>query len=209
MSLQKRGAMIILSSPSGAGKTTLVKLISKNKKYFTSVSHTTRTPRLNEIDGIDYFFTDKNQFQKLINENEFLEYAKVFENYYGTSKKNIIDKLDDGINVIFDIDWQGTEQIIKQKLDYKLISIFILPPSKKVLYERLSNRDMKDKLIVDERMKQFDKDILHWKNYNYVVVNDDLKNCYYKIVNILDAELNNKKSDYDKVFVEEHIKKLL
>ena len=209
MSLQKRGAMIILSSPSGAGKTTLVKLISKNKKYFTSVSHTTRTPRLNEIDGIDYFFTDKNQFQKLINENKFLEYAKVFENHYGTSKKNIIDKLDEGTNVIFDIDWQGTEQIIKQKLDYKLISIFILPPSKKVLYERLSNRDMKDKLIVDERMKQFDKDILHWKNYNYVVVNDDLKNCYYKIVKILDAELNNKKSDYDKVFVEEHIKKLL
>jgi len=209
MSLQKRGAMIILSSPSGAGKTTLVKLISKNKKYFTSVSHTTRTPRLNEIDGIDYFFTDKNQFQKLINKNEFLEFAEVFKNYYGTSKKNIIDKLDEGINVIFDIDWQGTEQIIKRKLNYKLISIFILPPSKKVLHERLSSRDMKDKLIVEERMKQFDKDILHWKNYNYVVINDDLKNCYDKIINILDAELNNKKSNYDKVFVENHIKKLL
>jgi len=209
MSLQKRGAMIILSSPSGAGKTTLVKLISKNKKYYTSVSHTTRTPRLNEIDGIDYFFTDKSQFQNLINEDEFLEFAEVFKNYYGTSKKNIIDKLDEGINVIFDIDWQGTEQIIKRKLNYKLISIFILPPSKKVLHERLSSRDMKDKLIVEERMKQFDKDILHWKNYNYVVINDDLKNCYDKIMNILDAELNNKKSDYDKVFVENHIKKLL
>ena len=209
MSLQKRGAMIILSSPSGAGKTTLVKLISKNKKYFTSVSHTTRTPRLNEIDGIDYFFTDKNQFQKLINKNEFLEFAEVFKNYYGTSKKNIIDKLDEGINVIFDIDWQGTEQIIKRKLNYKLISIFILPPSKKVLHERLSSRDMKDKLIVEERMKQFDKDILHWKKYNYVVINDDLKYCYDKIINILDAELNNKKSNYDKVFVENHIKKLL
>ena len=209
MSLQKRGAMIILSSPSGAGKTTLVKLISKNKKYFTSVSHTTRTPRLNEIDGIDYFFIDKNQFQNLINKNEFLEFAEVFKNYYGTSKKNIIDKLDEGINVIFDIDWQGTEQIIKRNLNYKLISIFILPPSKKVLHERLSNRDMKDKLIVEERMKQFDKDILHWKNYNYVVINDELKNCYDKIVNILDAELNNKKSDYDKAFVENHIKKLL
>ena len=209
MSLKKRGAMIILSSPSGAGKTTLVKLISKNKKYFTSVSHTTRTPRLNEIDGIDYFFIDKNQFQNLINKNEFLEFAEVFKNYYGTSKKNIIDKLDEGINVIFDIDWQGTEQIIKRKLNYKLISIFILPPSKKVLHERLSSRDMKDKLIVEERMKQFDKDILHWKNYNYVVINDDLKNCYDKIMNILDAELNNKKSDYDKVFVENHIKKLL
>ncbi|WP_075520366.1 guanylate kinase, partial [Candidatus Pelagibacter communis] len=163
MSLKKRGAMIILSSPSGAGKTTLVKLISKNKKYFTSVSHTTRTPRLNEIDGIDYFFIDKTQFQNLINKNEFLEFAEVFKNYYGTSKKNIIDKLDKGINVLFDIDWQGTEQIIKRKLNYKLISIFILPPSKKVLYERLSSRDMKDKLIVEERMKQFDKDILHWK----------------------------------------------
>ena len=209
MSLKKRGAMIILSSPSGAGKTTLVKLISKNKKYFTSVSHTTRTPRLNEIDGIDYFFIDKSQFQNLINKNEFLEFAEVFKNYYGTSKKNIIDKLDKGINVIFDIDWQGTEQIIKRKLNYKLISIFILPPSKKVLYERLSSRDMKDKLIVEERMKQFDKDILHWKNYNYVVINDDLKNCYEKIINILDAELNNKKSVYDKVFVENHIKKLL
>ena len=201
--------MIILSSPSGAGKTTLVKLISKNKKYFTSVSHTTRTPRLNEIDGIDYFFIDKSQFQNLINKNEFLEFAEVFKNYYGTSKKNIIDKLDKGINVLFDIDWQGTEQIIKRKLNYKLISIFILPPSKKVLYERLSSRDMKDKLIVEERMKQFDKDILHWKDYNYVVVNDDLKNCYEKIINILDAELNNKKSVYDKVFVENHIKKLL
>ena len=209
MSLKKRGAMIILSSPSGAGKTTLVKLISKNKKYFTSVSHTSRTPRLNEIDGIDYFFIDKTQFQNLINKNEFLEFAEVFKNYYGTSKKNIIDKLDKGINVLFDIDWQGTEQIIKRKLNYKLISIFILPPSKKVLYERLSSRDMKDKLIVEERMKQFDKDILHWKNYTYVVVNDDLKNCYEKIINILDAELNNKKSVYDKVFVEKHIKKLL
>ena len=127
----------------------------------------------------------------------------------GLQKKNIIDKLDKGINVLFDIDWQGTEQIIKRKLNYKLISIFILPPSKKVLYERLSSRDMKDKLIVEERMKQFDKDILHWKDYNYVVVNDDLKNCYEKIINILDAELNNKKSVYDKVFVENHIKKLL
>ena len=201
--------MIILSSPSGAGKTTLVKLISKNKNYFTSVSHTTRTPRSNEIEGVDYFFTNKDEFQKLINENEFLEYAKVFDNYYGTSKKNIINKLDEGKNVIFDIDWQGTEQIIERKLNYKLITIFILPPSKQVLRERLSNRDMKDKLIVDERMKQFDKDLLHWKNYGFVVVNDDLKNCYNKIVNILDMSLNNKKFDYDKKSIEDHIKRLI
>tara|TARA_Y100000816_G_scaffold182538_1_gene132165 strand:+ start:250 stop:879 length:630 start_codon:yes stop_codon:yes gene_type:complete len=209
MSLKKRGTMIILSSPSGAGKTTLVKLLSKKKNFFVSISHTTRTPRSNEKEGIDYFFIEKKRFQKLIEENEFLEFAEVFGNYYGTSKENIIKKLNDGNNVIFDIDWQGTEQIIKKELDFKVVTIFILPPSKKVLKERLSNRDMKDKLIVDERMKQFDKDILHWKNYNYVVINDDLKNCFKKIENILDSELNNKRSKYDKNSVENHIKKLL
>ena len=201
--------MIILSSPSGAGKTTLVKLLSEKKNFSVSISHTTRTPRSNETDGIDYIFIDKVKFQKLIEENKFLEFAKVFDNYYGTSKKNIFSKLNEGNNVIFDIDWQGTEQIIKKKLDYKVITIFILPPSKKVLYERLSNRDMKDKLIVEERMKQFDKDILHWKNYNYVVINDDLNDCYKKITNILDSEFKNKKSDYDKISVENHIKKLI
>ena len=201
--------MIVLSSPSGAGKTTLVKLISKNKNHFVSISHTTRTPRSNEINGVDYFFINKDQFQKLINDNEFLEYAKVFDNYYGTSKKNIISKLDEGKNIIFDIDWQGTEQIIERKLRYKLITIFILPPSKKVLRERLSNRDMKDKLIVEERMKQFSKDLLHWKNYNYVVINDDLNDCYKRIMDILDTELNNKKFLYDKILIESHIKKLI
>ena len=201
--------MIVFSSPSGAGKTTLVKLISNNKNNFISVSHTTRSPRSNEINGTDYYFIDKNQFQKLIKEKEFLEYAKVFGNYYGTSKKEIISKLEEGKNVIFDIDWQGTEQIIKQKLNYKLITIFILPPSKKVLRDRLSNRDMKDKLIVEERMNQFDKDILHWKNYNYVVINDELKFCYKKIVNILESELNGKKNTYNKTVIENHIKNLI
>ena len=201
--------MIVLSSPSGAGKTTLAKLISKNKNNFISISHTTRTPRSNEKSGKDYFFVDKNKFQELIKQNEFLEYAKVFNNYYGTSKKNIIDNLEAGKNVIFDIDWQGTEQIIARKLDYKLITIFILPPSKSVLYDRLSNRDMKDKLIVEERMKQFDKDVLHWKKYNYVVVNDDLKKCYDEIIGILDSEINYKKIKYDKIFIENHIKKLI
>ena len=209
MSLKKRGTMVILSSPSGAGKTTLVKLLSEKKNFYISVSHTTRTPRSNEINGIDYFFINKKSFQKLVDGNEFLEFAKVFDNYYGTSKNNVIKKLNDGNNVIFDIDWQGTEQIIKKKLDFKLVTIFILPPSKKELNERLSNRDMKDKLIVEERMKQFDKDILHWKNYNYVVINDDLQDCYEKITKIIDCELNNKKSDYDKAAVENHIKKLI
>ena len=200
--------MIVLSSPSGAGKTTLVKLISRNRNYITSVSHTTRSPRKNEDNGIDYFFVNTKQFERLINDNEFLEYAKVFGNYYGTSKRNIIDKLEDGKNVVFDIDWQGTEQIIEKKLNYKLITIFILPPSKKVLYDRLSNRDMKDKLIVEERMRQFDKDILHWKNYDYVVINDDLNNCYNKIVEILDSEFNNKSNTYDRSIIENHVKTL-
>ncbi len=201
--------MIILSSPSGAGKTTLVKLISKKNNNFISISHTTRTPRSNENEGVDYYFINKKKFQDLINKNEFLEYAKVFDNYYGTSKKNIISKLEDGKNVIFDIDWQGTEQIKKKKLKYKLITIFILPPSKKVLYNRLSNRDMKDKLIVEERMKQFEKDVLHWKNYDYVVINDDLKTCYNNIINILEKELNNKKSNYNRNNIEDHINKLI
>ena len=209
MSLQKRGAMIILSSPSGAGKTTLVKLISKNKNLFTSISHTTRPPRSNEINSVDYFFIKKEVFQNMINNNEFLENAKVFDNYYGTTKNNIVEKLEEGRNVIFDIDWQGTEQIKNSKLNYKLITIFILPPSKKVLHERLSNRDMKDKLIVEERMKQFDEDILQWKNYDYVVINDKLETCYNKIIKILDSELNDKKSNYDKTSVENHIKKLI
>ena len=209
MSLDKRGAMIIFSSPSGAGKTTLVKLISENKNLFTSVSHTTRTPRSNEIDGVDYFFINEKAFQKLINEDKFLEHAKVFNNFYGTTKKNVINKLNEGKNVIFDIDWQGTEQIIESNLNYKLITFFILPPSKAVLYDRLCNRHKKDKSIVNERIKQFDNDIIHWKKYDYVVINDDLNTCYNKINQILDSELYNKKNNYDKIAVENHIKKLM
>ena len=200
--------MIILSSPSGAGKTTLVKLISKNKSLIVSVSHTTRKPRPNEINGVDYYFVNKSTFEDLINKNEFLEYANVFNNFYGTSKKKITQKLDEGKNILFDIDWQGAEQIKLRNLKYKIISIFILPPSKDVLRKRLSNRDMKDKLIVEERMKQFDKDILHWKNYDFVVINDDLNKCYKEIIKILDSELSNKKTIYDKSSIENHIKKL-
>ena len=200
--------MIILSSPSGAGKTTLVKLISKNKSLIVSVSHTTRKPRPNEIDGVDYYFVNERTFEDLIKKNEFLEYANVFNNFYGTSKKKITQKLEEGKNILFDIDWQGAEQIKLRNLKYKIISIFILPPSKDVLRKRLSNRDMKDKLIVEERMKQFDKDILHWKNYDFVVINDDLNKCYKEIIKILDSELSNKKTIYDKVSIENHIKKL-
>ena len=202
------GIMVILSSPSGAGKTTLVNLLSKDKKFEISISHTTRQPRNNEIPDKDYYFVDDKEFKRLIDNNEFLEYAKVFNNLYGTSRRSVIEKLKKGKNILFDIDWQGTDQIKNKKLKYKLITFFILPPSKEILFERLSNRDMKDKLIVDERMQQFEHDVLHWINYDYVIVNDDLNNCFLKINNLIDAELNNQPKDYDSKLIREHVEKL-
>ena len=203
------GVMIVLSSPSGAGKTTLVKKISQINKYIVSVSHTTRLPRTNEIDGKDYFFVKKEIFEKLIKNEEFLEYAKVFDNYYGSRKKFVTENLNNGKNVIFDIDWQGTDQIKEKKLKYKLITVFILPPSRKELFDRLSNRDMKDKLIVDQRMKQFDQDVLKWKNYDFVVINDDLQSCYEKIIHLIECSTNNKKINYDESQIEKHVKNLI
>ena len=200
--------MVILSSPSGAGKTTLVKLLSERKGFVTSISHTTRTPRSNEVNGKDYYFVNKEKFEKMIRNNEFLEYAKVFKNFYGTTKLNIFKELDKGNNVIFDIDWQGTNQIISQKLKNKLITFFILPPSRKELFKRLSNRDMKDKLIAEERMKMFDKDVLHWKDYNYVIINNDLEICYNQISEYIDCEINGKDTSYDKILIKNHLKKL-
>ena len=199
------GVMIILSSPSGAGKTTLVNLLSKLDNFEVSISHTTRQPRQNEIQNKDYFFVNETEFKRIISNEEFLEYAKVFSNFYGTTRTPVINSLNKGKNVLFDIDWQGADQIKNKKLDYKLITFFILPPSKEVLFERLSNRHTKDKSIVQERMKQFDRDVLHWINYDYVVINDNLDNCYTKILNLIDAELNNGSKDYDQDFVRKHI----
>ena len=201
--------MIILSSPSGAGKTTLVKLLSERKGLITSISHTTRKPRSNEVNGKDYNFITNDVFKKMINNQEFLEYAKVFKNFYGTTKSTIFAELSKGKNVIFDIDWQGTEQIISQKLKNKILTFFILPPSRKELFKRLSNRDMKDKLIAEERMKQFDKDILHWKDYDYVIVNNDLEVCYSQISKYIDGRINGDKNQYDTSIIEAHIKKLI
>jgi len=208
MPSENDGVMIVLSSPSGAGKTTLVKMLSKIDNYEISISHTTRQPRLNEENNKDYYFVNEDEFKRLINNQEFLEYAKVFNNFYGTTRTPVIDKLNKGKNVLFDIDWQGADQIKNKKLDYKLITFFILPPSKEVLFERLSNRDMKDKLIAEERMKQFGRDVLHWINYDYVVINDNLENCYSKITNLINAEISNGSKDYDLEYIRNHVEKL-
>ena len=202
------GIMIILSSPSGAGKTTLVKLLSERKNFVTSISHTTRTPRSNEVNGEDYHFVNNQKFNKMVSNNEFLEYAKVFKHLYGTTKLNVLTELSKGRNVIFDIDWQGTNQIISQNLKNKLVTFFILPPSRDELFKRLSNRDMKDKLIAEERMKQFDKDVLHWKDYDYVIINSDLEICYNQISEYIDCEINGKDTSYDKILIENHLRKL-
>ena len=208
MPIDNDGTMIILSSPSGAGKTTLVNMLSKLDNFEISISHTTRQPRANEIPNKDYFFVKENEFKRLIGNDEFLEYAKVFNHLYGTTRTPVINNLNKGKDVLFDIDWQGADQIKNKKLDYKLITFFLLPPSKEVLFERLSNRDMKDKLIVDERMKQFSRDVLHWINYDYVVINDNLDKCYDRIIKLIMAEKNKDSKDYDLEFIRNHIEKL-
>ena len=206
MSSFKKGGMIVLSSPSGAGKTTLVKKISKYKNFVVSISHTTRTPRPSEKNGKDYFFISKNNFKKLIKKNEFLEHAKVFDNYYGSSKNLILEKLKKGKNIIFDIDWQGTRQIRNKKLNYKLLTIFILPPSKKELQKRLIKREKKNFKTVKKRMKEFKKDLSKWKEYDFVVINDNLQICLKKIMNAIKSK---NQITFDKNFINSHVKKLM
>ena len=205
MSSFKRGGMFVLSSPSGAGKTTLVKKISKNRSFSISISHTTRLPRPTEKNGKDYYFVSKNKFRKLINKREFLEHAKVFDNYYGSSKKLVIEKLKKGKNIIFDIDWQGTRQIRNKKLNYKLKTFFILPPSKNELLKRLIKREKKNMKTVKKRMKEFNKDLSKWKEYDHVVINDDLSLCYKKIMQLIKRK---EEQSFDRNFIYKHIKKL-
>ena len=208
MPSKKDGVMIVLSSPSGAGKTTLVSMLSEIDNFEVSISHTTRQPRPNETSNKDYFFVNEDEFKRLIKNEEFLEYAKVFNNFYGTTRTPVIDKLDKGKNVLFDIDWQGADQIKNKKLDYKLITFFILPPSKEELFVRLSSRDMKDKLIAEERMKQFERDVLHWINYDYVVINDNLEKCFSRINILIEAEISSGSKDYDLEYIRNHVDKL-
>ena len=209
MSLKKDGVIVVLSSPSGAGKTTLVKKISKIRDFNISISYTTRIPRKNETNGKDYFFINKTEFESLIKEDDLLEYAKVFKNFYGSSKKKVIEILSNGKNVIFDIDWQGTKQIREKNLKYKLVTFFILPPSKETLLNRLSERENNDISVINERMDSFSNDIKHWEEYDYVVINDNLEMCLNEILKIIDLELEGKKLNYDREKIKKHINNLL
>ena len=193
MSLKKNGMMFVLSSPSGAGKTTLTKKIAENNKSFIiSISHTTRTPRPNEIDGKDYYFVNKLKFDSLIKTNSFYEHAKIFDNYYGTLKEPVLKSLLQGKDVLFDIDWQGTQQLKKIK-DLELVTFFILPPNIQILKKRLLDRHNGQEKIILQRMNKFNEEVSHWNEYNYVVVNDDLEICYNKILNIIMSEKKGKK----------------
>ncbi len=188
------GFNIVLSSPSGAGKTTITKKISqKYPNIKISISHTTRKPRPNEIDGVDYHFISKNEFEKLIKANNFYEHAKIFDNYYGTSKKSVNKLHEENYDVIFDIDWQGTKQLSKFK-ELNLIKIFILPPDKEELKKRLINRNQDNNQTVEKRLKQYENDILHWSDYDYVVINNDLESCFCQIEKIIKSHKKEKMS---------------
>ena len=176
--------MVILSSPSGVGKTTISKkLQQKYQNLKVSISHTTRKPRSNEVDGIDYNFVSTEKFEKLIKNNEFYEYAKIFENYYGTLKKNV-DQLFKNNDILFDIDWQGTKQLSKF-VNLNLIKIYLITDSKEELKKRLLKRDQNTKDEVEKRFNSFDEDIKHWKDYDYIIINKNLETCFKQIEKII------------------------
>jgi guanylate kinase len=184
----KRGLILILSSPSGAGKTTLAKKIELSDRNFKiSVSYTTRIPRTNEIDGVDYNFVTIKKFKELSSQDKFLEQVKVFGNYYATLKGPIEDNLAKGIDYLFDIDWQGTEQV-KKIMPSDIVSVFILPPSIDDLESRLKKREEKNKELINQRMKIAKDEIKHWKDYKYIVVNKDVENCFEQITKIIEIE---------------------
>ena len=189
--------MVILSSPSGAGKTTITKKIQQKYQSFKiSVSHTTRKPRPNEVDGVDYFFVSQEKFKKYISEGKFYEYAKIFDNYYGTSKANV-DQMIKKNDIIFDIDWQGTQQLSKFK-NLKLIKIYLIPPNKNELKERLIKRNQDSPEEVERRFKAYDNDIQHWKDYDYIIINENLENCYKQIENIISTSKKQSIKDFQK-----------
>ncbi len=188
MTIEKKGMMFILSSPSGTGKTTLTKKLAEhNKKFAISISHTTRKPRPSEINGKDYHFVSIEKFNSLIKKNNFYEYANIFDNYYGTLKSTVKELLSQGKDILFDIDWQGTQQLKKIK-ELSIVTIFILPPNIQVLKNRLLSRHKDQQELIEERMNKFNEEVSHWNEYNYVVINDDLNICYDKILSIIMSE---------------------
>ena len=200
--------MFILSSPSGAGTTTLTKKIAElNPNCAISISHTTRKPRTNEIDGKDYHFVSIEKFNKLIKENNFYEYASIFDNYYGTLKSTVINLLEQNKDVLFDIDWQGTQQLKKIK-DLSIVTIFILPPDIKILKNRLLNRHKGEDKLIEKRMNKFNEELSHWNEYNYVVINDNLDVCYDKILKIIKSEKKGIKLKQNSTEIKSKIKEL-
>ena len=193
--------MFVLSSPSGVGKTTLTKKLAENNLEFViSISHTTRKPRSNEINGKDYYFVNKEKFDVLIKSKSFFEYAKIFNNFYGTLKAPVLKFLSQGKSVLFDIDWQGTQQL-KEIKDLSIVTFFILPPNLRVLKDRLLNRHEGQEKLIKERMNKFNEEMSHWREYNYVVVNDDLEMCYNTILEIMMNEKRgvSQKQNSDKI----------
>ena len=185
MSIKEECVLLILSSPSGAGKTSLSKKIKEEIKNFEiSISHTTRKPRNDEVNGKDYHFVSKEDFIKKINNNEFYEYAKIYDNYYGTSKKAVNDLLEKNKNIIFDIDWQGTQQLVKFS-NFKFLKVFLLPPNKNELEKRLINRNKDSDKSLSKRLKAYEEDKLHWKEYDVVLMNKDLEICYSQLKKII------------------------
>ncbi len=184
MSLEEKNLLVILSSPSGVGKTTLTKKIQQKYSSFKiSVSHTTRTPRSNEVDGVDYYFISHEKFKELIRENQFYEYAKIFENFYGTLKKNVDEMLKNN-DLIFDIDWQGTKQLSKFK-NLNLIKIYLITDNKEELKNRLIKRNQNSPEEIEKRFNAFEEDIKHWSDYDYVLINKNLEVCFKQIENII------------------------
>jgi len=208
MTIKKKGMMFVLSSPSGAGKTTLTKKLAEhNSQFIISISHTTRKPRSNEINGKDYHFVSKEEFNSLVKKNSFFEYANIFDNFYGTLKKPVLETLSYGKDVLFDIDWQGTQQL--KKIQYlSLVTFFILPPNIKVLKERLLNRHQQQEKLIENRMSKFNEEVSHWNEYNYVVINDDLDSCYDKILSIIISEKKGINQKQNLSEIAEKIKKL-
>ena len=185
--LKHRGMMIIVSSPSGAGKTTLTRMLLKDPEIKLSVSVTTRPPRPSEKDGVDYHFKSMDAFNALKEEGSFLEYAQVFDHCYGTPKTIVHKALEQGMDVLFDIDWQGTQQLAQQSPE-DVVKIFILPPSLQDLDERLNTRAQDDKEVIAKRMSEAFREISHWAEYDYVIINADLEDSFYKLQAIVAAE---------------------